>query len=78
MEASRNISTENGQGLADALSSHLHCDVASLSILSEDVVTHRFADWDVSLDHLSERDSQSRVVGVCGGQERFHHSLGAN
>lgn len=43
------------QGLAVALTAHLQCDVGSLSLLSKDVVQHRFADWDVALQHLADR-----------------------
>lgn len=76
MRATERVSPESGQGLATALSDHLGCDVQSLSVLSNDVVPHRFADWDVALEHLAGQDAASRVIGVSGGQERLHQSLG--
>lgn len=76
MEAAQGWNAGDGPGLAEALSEHLGCDVASLSVLSEDVVPHRFADWDVALEHLSQQDPDATTMGVSGGQERFHQSLG--
>ncbi len=76
LEAAQSVSPETGEALADALTSHLGCDVGSLSVLSEDVVPHRFADWDVALEHLSAQDPDATVIGVSGGQERFQQSLG--
>ncbi len=76
LHAAENVGPDTGQGLVAALSAHLGCDVESLSVLSEDVVPHRFADWDVALQHLANQDTNARTVGISGGQERFHHALG--
>ncbi|MDO5735531.1 MAG: ATP-binding protein [Propionibacteriaceae bacterium] len=76
MQAAERLGPASGPGLADALSTHLGCDVESLSVLSEEVVPHRFADWDVALEHLASQDPNASVLGVGGGQERLHQSLG--
>lgn len=68
-------STQTGQAFAELMSTHLGCDASSLSVLSEDVVGHRFADWDVALEHLAAQDPRARAVGVGGGQQH-HQSLG--
>ncbi|MGO1383704.1 MAG: AAA family ATPase [Arachnia sp.] len=76
LQAAESATPDNGQALVAALSSHLGCDVASLSVLSEDVLEHRFADWDVAFTHLAGQDVDARILGISGGQERLHHTLG--
>ncbi len=75
MEAAGRASPQTGQDFTDLVSAHLGCDASSLPVLSEDVVAHRFADWDVALEHLAAQDPQARAVGVGGGQQH-HQSLG--
>lgn len=75
MEAAERTSPQTGASFAELVSEHLGCAASSLSVLSEEVAGHRFADWDVALEHLAAEDPQARVVGVGGGQQH-HHSLG--
>ena len=49
--------------------------IADMAIVSEEVPSHRYADWDKALGMLAEQDADGRELGVSGGEMRFHHSL---
>ncbi|MCA0436461.1 MAG: ATP-binding protein [Actinobacteria bacterium] len=65
-----------GPTLAAVLGEHLGTNAAELAVTREEVPGHRFVDIDIALAALADRDPQARVVGVGGGDRRYHHSLG--
>ena len=67
-------STE-GDRFADAVSAHLGQPAREVPVLTEEVANHRFADWDIALELLAERDPDERVLGVGGGDMRYHQTL---
>jgi len=58
----------------DALSDHLGADATVLSIVTEEVPSHRLVDADIALDELVEQSGGS-LIGVTGGEQRFHSSM---
>ncbi|WP_082485088.1 AAA family ATPase [Rathayibacter sp. Leaf296] len=60
--------------LGDAVSEHLGVDATTLSVTTEEVLPHRLVDADLALDVLSGADSS--VLGVGGGEQRGHSSIG--
>lgn len=60
---------------AAAVEDHLGCPPADVAVVTETIPNHRYADWDRALAVVAERDPQARVVGVCGGDARYHQKL---
>ncbi len=63
------------QRLAERLAEHLGTDPSALPVLTEEVTPFRFADVDVALAHLVEEAGGGDLVGVGGGEQRWHTSL---
>lgn len=61
--------------LADRLAEHLGVDPAEVAVLAEDVAAHRYVDFDIALQLVAERDPDNAVIGVGGGDMRYHNSL---
>lgn len=64
-----------GERFADAVSAHLGQPAREVPVLTEEVPNHRFADWDLALELLAQRDPDERVLGVGGGDMRYHQTL---
>lgn len=62
-----------GQGLMDVLTEHMGVPPERTSVVSKEIVPHRFADYDVALELLVGPDA--RLVGLGGGDYRHHTSL---
>ena len=61
--------------LADRLAEHLGVRPTELAVLTEDVPGHRYVDFDIALQLVAERDSDNAVIGVGGGDMRYHNSF---
>lgn len=62
--------------LADTLSAHLGVPADSLAVTKEEIEGHRYVDLDIALADIAGRDPAATVIGVGGGDMRYHHSLG--
>ncbi|NLE97000.1 MAG: AAA family ATPase, partial [Propionibacterium sp.] len=60
----------------DAVSTHLGADATSFTVLSEHVPPHRYVDWDIALAALAALDPDAQLIGLGGGQARYHQGLG--
>ncbi|WP_156253165.1 AAA family ATPase [Pseudactinotalea terrae] len=63
------------QRLADRLRQHLATDPTVLPVLTEEISPFRFADVDLALEHLLEEAGGGELIGVGGGEQRWHTSL---
>ena len=63
--------------LGDLMTDHLGVDATTLATITEEVAPHRLVDADIALDVLAGLDAPAagRVVGVSGGEQRFHSSV---
>lgn len=71
-------STDDGSGLTplgERISAHLGVDARGLPVVSESVAAHRLVDADLALRSLAQDDGTGTLIGVTGGQQRFHSSL---
>lgn len=64
-----------GQLLYDVLAEHLDAPPHEMSVLSEEVVNHRFVDYDIALEMLAATDPDHRAIGVGGADMRYHFNL---
>lgn len=69
---------EAGPTLAHALTAHLGVDATSIAVTREEIDGHRYIDMDIALAEVAGRDPDARIVGVGGGDMRYHASLGAS
>ncbi|MCM6763449.1 AAA family ATPase [Rathayibacter sp. ZW T2_19] len=60
--------------LGDAVSEHLGADATTLAVTTEEILPHRLVDADLALDALG--GAEASVLGVGGGEQRFHSSIG--
>lgn len=60
--------------LGDLVQDFLQTDVTILSMVTEDLATHRLVDADIALEELNAASAAS-VFGVTGGQQREHSSF---
>jgi hypothetical protein len=67
---------ESGEALGPVLQEHLGADPRTIAVVSEEVPAYRFVDLDVALAELQARDEGARLLGIGGGEQRNHHSLG--
>src|SRR5690606_12776694 len=63
------------QRLAEALTDHLGTDPTVLPVLTEEISPFRFADVDLALEHLLAEAGGGELIGVGGGEQRWHTSL---
>lgn len=73
--AHRSAVEGGGEPFAEALSTHLGQQARDLAVVTEEVLPHRFADWDVALSMLADRDPDARELGIGGGDMRYHQTL---
>lgn len=73
--AGRQVDDGSGERFDEALSAYLGRPARELAVVTEEVRNHRFADWDVALSLLAERDPQARDLGIGGGDMRYHQTL---
>lgn len=73
--AGRTIGDSDAEKFAEVLSTHLGAPAAGLAVVTEEVMSHRYADWDIALERLSDRDPEARVLGIGGGEMRYHQTL---
>jgi hypothetical protein len=59
--------------LGAVVEQHLGASVAALPLVSEPLGQHRLVDADIALELLAGSDSQ--LIGVSGGQQRFHEDF---
>ena len=67
--------TTEGETLADRLTAHLGRPAREVSVLTEDVPGHRYVDYDIALELMAECDPDNTVIGVGGGDMRYHSAL---
>ncbi|MFP7832593.1 AAA family ATPase [Marisediminicola sp. LYQ134] len=60
--------------LGDRISHHLGVDAETVPVVSETIADHRLVDVDLALDAMSD-DGAGELVGVGGGQQKFHTPL---
>ncbi|GGO67894.1 ATP-binding protein [Nocardioides deserti] len=65
-----------GDDLMPLLDAHLGVTADTLPVVVEPVPAHRWADTDIALATVVARDPEARLVGVGGGDQRHHSSLG--
>ncbi|GAB2611607.1 ATP-binding protein [Pseudactinotalea suaedae] len=63
------------QRLGDRLAEHLGSDPATMPVLTEEVSPFRFADVDLALEAILEEAGGGELIGVGGGEQRWHTSL---
>lgn len=70
-------STQVGTGkpFAEALSEHLGAPAGEHAVVTENVRNHRFADWDIAMAMLAQRDPDAGELGIGGGDMRYHQTL---
>ncbi|UUT35973.1 AAA family ATPase [Microbacterium elymi] len=59
--------------LGDVISDHLGVDASQVSVVVEHIADHRLVDADLALDDLAQSDG--RLLGVTGGEQRHHQGL---
>lgn len=61
--------------LAQTLSDYLQAPAHDVAVLAHTMANHRYADYDVALATIAERDPDNQTIGVGGGDVRHHASL---
>ncbi len=67
---------KRGNDLLPVLDAHLEVAADELPVVVETISAHRWADTDIALASLTARDPEATLVGVGGGDQRHHSSLG--
>lgn len=65
----------DGEPFAAALGEHLGEPAHQLPVVTEEVPSHRFVDWDIAVAMLAGRDPEAREQGIGGGDMRYHQTL---
>jgi len=65
-----------GNDLMPILDAHLGVKADELPVVVEPISAHRWADTDIALASIVARDPEAKLVGVGGGDQRHHSSLG--
>ena len=73
--AQTSVDLGDGRRFTDALSEYLGRPAREVPVVTEAVRNHRFADWDIALAMLAERDPDATELGVGGGDMRYHQTL---
>src|SRR5262245_41934603 len=58
------------------LDAHLGVSADELPVVVEQISAHRWADTDIALAAITAQDPEAELVGVGGGDQRHHSSLG--
>jgi ATPase family protein associated with various cellular activities (AAA) len=64
------------RALTPVLREHLGADPRGIAVVIEEVPEYRFVDLDLALTEIQERDERAQLLGMGGGEQRNHHSLG--
>lgn len=75
-QLTRDEPTPRGTPLLPVLDEHLGMRADELPVVVEKIDLHRWVDVDIALAEVANRDSQARLLGVGGGDQRHHSSLG--
>ncbi|MGK5683356.1 AAA family ATPase [Actinoplanes sp. URMC 104] len=67
---------DGDRALAPVLQEHLGVDPREIAVVTEEVPAYRFVDLDGALAEIQQRDQHARLLGIGGGEQRNHHSLG--
>ena len=65
-----------GEDLMAILDAHLGTTADEVPVVVEPIEVHRWADTDIALTTIVDRDPEARLLGVGGGDQRHHSSLG--
>jgi len=65
-----------GEDLLAVLDAHLGVAADELPVVVEPIMVHRWADTDIALAAIVAGDPDARLLGVGGGDQRHHSSLG--
>lgn len=65
-----------GEDLMPILDAHLGVAADELPVVVEPISVHRWADTDIALATITGHDPAARLLGVGGGDQRHHSSLG--
>jgi ATPase family associated with various cellular activities (AAA) len=65
-----------GVRLVEAISEHLGTDATQLAVVRFDTPSHQFVNLDVALAALVDSHGGGEVIGVGGGDQRHHQTLG--
>jgi hypothetical protein len=65
-----------GTALLPVLDEHLGTRADELPVVVEKIDLHRWVDVDIALAEIAGRDDEARLVGIGGGDQRHHSSLG--
>lgn len=65
-----------GEDLMPVLDAHLGAGADELPVVVEPIAVHRWADTDIALTAIARRDPEARLLGIGGGDQRHHSSLG--
>ncbi len=66
---------ERGPAIGDELSAHLGVPAHDLPVVTDEVPGHRYVDVDIALERIAARDADARIVGIGGGDARYHVDL---
>ncbi|QSR31295.1 AAA family ATPase [Nocardioides sp. S5] len=69
-------SKRRGEDLMPVLDAHLGVRADEVPVVVEPISVHRWADTDIALEIIAARDPASQLLGVGGGDQRHHSSLG--
>jgi len=64
------------RALEPVLHEHLGADPRGVAVVGEEFPAYRFVDLDVALTEIQDRDESAQLLGIGGGEQRNHHSLG--
>ncbi|MDJ0356245.1 ATP-binding protein [Paenarthrobacter sp. PH39-S1] len=67
---------KGGDELLRTLTDHLGAAAQDLSVVVEEIAPHRLVDLDILLEAMAGGDPDNRLVGIGGGEQRNHMSLG--
>lgn len=64
-----------GRALGEEISAHLGVAAHDLPVIAEEVPGHRYVDVDIAMAQIAGRDPDARLVGIGGGDPRYHVEL---
>jgi hypothetical protein len=76
VEQVRQSAGQHGDPVRQVIEEHLGTDPRGLPIVQLDVEAHQFVNLDVAMTAIIEQHGGGRVVGIGGGLQRHHQTLG--
>jgi hypothetical protein len=67
---------QRGTPMLPVLDEHFGQHADEIPVVQESIEAHRSVDVDIALAEISARDPESRLLGIGGGDQRHHSSLG--